>query len=330
MTLRFAPALGLLLLGMPMQAQMDGFSKPQLIKYTSQWRGPRFDDGRPKVPAELLERLRNADTTSAYAAWGPLRSQYGYLHQWEGNWLITHPAKRLVGRVFTCQYMPGRPEVANIIEGEHITETGHNERVIDMLQENDVIVVDMAGGRVEEGIFLGDNLATGLFQRTHAGFIINGSIRDKDGIESRGITSYSKGVWPGIYGDLMLTGINVPIRVGNVTVMPGDVVVGDGEGVTFLPPQTVSDVVDYIEVIGLVDDWRQLKFIAAGGKYKPSELYGRTGMRDPALQKECEQYVMDKLKEKGLKPVTERKTWHDPGGCFPSEGPFRLPFPPRK
>jgi hypothetical protein len=136
-----------------------------------------------------------------------------------------------------------------------------------------------------------------------------------------------KGVWPGVFGDLMMTGINVPIRIGDVTVMPGDVVVGDKEGVTFLPPHTVEEIVENAEMYAFADEWRMQKFISGGGKIKPSELYGRISMRDPAMQKECAEFVEKRMKERGLSSV-QRERWqsrtYSGSGCYPRD---RAPAP---
>src|SRR6266550_3850570 len=61
-------------------------------------------------------------------------------------------------------------------------------------------------------------------------------------------------------GNVMLTGINIPIRIGNTTIMPGDLVVGDREGVYFIPPQFVKSVLDQADEIHIHDEWTKKKF----------------------------------------------------------------------
>jgi 4-hydroxy-4-methyl-2-oxoglutarate aldolase len=312
----------LFVLAAPGWAQFDGWGPEQIIKYTPTWTGERFADGRPKVPDSLIQRLKDVQITSEEAAWGPLRIIHRYEHQWEGGWKILNRNKRLIGRAFTCRFMPGRLEVAKVIEDEARAKdlSQHNVRVMDLLQPGDVIVADMAGGRVRDGVFVGDNLAVAIYSRTGNGFVVHGGIRDREGIEPHGFPLYYRGEWPGVFGDLMLTGINVPIQVGEVTVMPGDVVAGDSEGLTFIPPHTVEDIVDNAELYDAIDEWRKEKFLSSGGAIKPSDLYGRIGMRDPAMQQECEAYVRNRLREKGLKAPEERRTWKERGysgsGCF--------------
>jgi hypothetical protein len=93
------------------------------------------------------------------------------------------------------------------------------------------------------------------------------------------------------YRELMLTGINIPIRVGNTTVMPGDVVFGDSEGVYFIPPQFVEPILKQAEITHIHDEWTKAKFQT--GKYKASELY--PSPKDPALKKEFDEYLKKRL-----------------------------------
>jgi len=295
----------------------DGFSRDQLIKYTPNWTGERFPDGRPKVPQEWIDRLKkDNEVTSEEAAWGPIRvTSLGndYQHQWVGGWLPINTGfkNRLIGRVFTVQFMPGRPEMATVTEAEAKAKglSQHNVRTMDLLQPGDVVVVDMAGGRVKDGVYVGDNLAVGIWAKTGNGFVVNGGIRDREGIEPYGFPLYCKGVWPGVFGDLMLVGVNIPIRIDDVTVMPGDVVIGDSEGVSFVPPHLVQDVIEVAEVYHEADRWRHMKYIQNKGTIKPSDLYGAIGMRNPEWQKECEAYVEQQMAKKGLPPANTRRLW---------------------
>jgi regulator of RNase E activity RraA len=98
-----------------------------------------------------------------------------------------------------------------------------------------VLVVDLFGKKLN-GTIVGDNLFFYVEQATHDGLVVDGSVRDLDGLSEIDMPAYFRAVDPTPIGNVMLTGINVPIRIGDVTVMPGDLVVGDREGV---PPQYV-------------------------------------------------------------------------------------------
>jgi regulator of RNase E activity RraA len=285
----------LVLCAAPTWAQLQGFSKEDLIHYTAKNPFSRFDDGRPKIPDELIEGLKNASSEMVF---GPIR-RAGFLNQWEGGWQIVHPEQKLIGRAFTAQFMPVRPDVNDVIEADAKAAglgRNNNQRVIDQLQPGDVLVVDLFG-KIEEGTFAGDNLATAIHAATGNGFIIDGAVRDLDGIFPLNIPVYVRGFHVSAIGNVMLTGINVPIRVGNATVMPGDLVLGDREGLTFIPPHLVEDVVNSAKITELHDQWTKDRL--ATGKYTASELY--PSPRDPAVRKEYEAWLEGKKKELGLK-----------------------------
>jgi len=109
------------------------------------------------------------------------------------------------------------------------------------------------------------------------------------------LAGYYRAAVPPAYHDLMVTGINIPIRIGGVTVMPGDVVFGDPEGVYFVPPHLVKDLVDEADVTHIHDEWTQEKFKHNNGKYKSSDIYGSP--RSPELKKEYQEYLKKRLAE---------------------------------
>lgn len=270
-------------------AQVFSFTRGEMIRYTAKNPFDRFADGRPKVPDSLLEKVKGL---SSEEIWSVLPGA-GYNNQFEGGWQILHPGRKLVGRAVTVQYMPLRPDVGDVADA-NATSKGQvkapPQRVIDMLQPGDVVVVDLFG-KITYGTFGGDNLHTALYAVTKTGFVIDGAIRDLDGVMEIGAQGYFRGATPTTYRDVMLTGINIPIRVGNTTVMPGDVVFGDSEGVYFIPPEFVEPILKQGEITHIHDEWTKAKFRT--GKYKASELY--PSPKDPALQKEFEEYLKKRL-----------------------------------
>ena len=284
----------LLIFAAPAWAQLDGFGKQQLIKYTANNPFGRFDDGRPKVPQKYIDGLKAA---SSEMVWGPLRSA-GYHNQWSGGWQIVHPEKKLIGRVFTAQFMPLRSDLNDVIEGDNNrgeTKVSHNQRVINLLRPGDVLIVDLFG-KIDQGTFAGDNLAASIHSATGNGFVIDGGVRDLDGIHPQNIPVYVRGFHVSALGNVMLTGVNVPIRVGNTTVMPGDLVIGDREGLTFVPPELVESVYKSAKITELHDIWTKGKF--ATGRYKSSELYPRP--KNPKLKAEYEAWLAKKKQELGI------------------------------
>jgi len=254
-------------------AQLGMFSKEQRLEFTRAWQGERFPDGRPKVPEAILARLKSV---TAEEAWAVLRSA-GYHHQFEAGWKVINPGERLVGRVVTAVFMPLRPDV-NAVINDHAKQEGRvgrgqNSWVIDTLQPNDVLVVDLFG-KIKDGTFAGDNLSTAIFTKTGTGLVVDGAVRDVSGIsEIKGFRCYVRGVDPSALADVMLIGINVPIRIGQVTVMPGDVVVSDPEGLTFIPVPLAEEVADSSELTRMQDEWGHQ--MLREGKYTPGQIDGR-------------------------------------------------------
>jgi regulator of RNase E activity RraA len=261
--------LGLFALAIPGYAQLDLFSTEQRIEFTPDWHGDRFPDGRPNVPDSVLVRLKDV---TADEAWDVLQDAQ-YRNQFEGGWKVINPGPRLVGRVVTAVFMPRRPDVDSVIQSNGKKENrigDENSWIIDILKPGDILVVDLFG-KVRYGTIIGDNLATAIYSKSHNGLIVNGAVRDVTGIqEMPGFQVYTRGVDPSALEHVMLTGINVPIRIGDVTVMPGDIAIGDAEGVTFVPPQLAAKLADETEMDHMVDEWGHM--MLREGKYTPGQI----------------------------------------------------------
>lgn len=267
-TISVAVALGLAGQGF---AQLGMYSAEQRADFTREWKGDRFPDGRPKVPDGTVERLSKV---SAEEAWGVLRRNK-YVNQFEGGWQVLNPGdKRLAGRVVTAVFMPRRPDVNDVINDHAKKEgrvgRGQNSWVIDTLVPGDVLVVDLFG-KIKDGTFAGDNLATSIYAKSGTGLIVDGSVRDVSGIQKiEGFRGYVRGVDPSAINQVTLMGINVPIRIGQVTVMPGDIVVSDPEGLTFIPPHLAEEVADVAELTQARDRWGHQ--MLREGKYTPGQI----------------------------------------------------------
>jgi regulator of RNase E activity RraA len=273
-------------------AQWYTFSKQELIDYTTKSPFNRLADGRPKVPDAMIARARDL---SSEEVWAGLHEE-GFKNQYADGFQVLHPGKTMVGRAFTVQFMPLRADVDEITKNKAKPRGLHdltNQTAIDMLQPGDVLVVDLFGKKVD-GTIVGDNLFYYVMKATNGGgLVVDGSIRDLDGIAKIDMPAYFRSADPTPIGNVMLTGINVPIRIGGVTVMPGDLVVGDREGVYFVPPQFVKEVLDRADETHIHDEWTKKKFDE--GKYKSSEIYGSP--KDPTLQEEYREYLKKRLDE---------------------------------
>jgi 4-hydroxy-4-methyl-2-oxoglutarate aldolase len=270
-----------------LHAQIYTLSRDQMVKLTAENPFDRFPDGRPKVPDNLLEKAKGL---SIEEVWAVLNTK-GYKWQLAGASLkIMHPDKKLVGRAVTAQFMPMRPDLAKLANpdtgGPRISP--HQRILIDNLQQGDVPVVDLFG-KVEGGTVVGDNLATAIWNATHTGLVVDGAVRDVEGIFPINMPVYYRGVHPSAidYQMVMLTGINVPVKIGDATVMPGDVVFGDRGGLYFIPPSLIKEILDKADVTHIHDEWTKLKLDT--GKYKSSDIYPTP--HDPALKKEYDEYL---------------------------------------
>jgi len=276
----------------PIHAQLFTFSKQELMDYTAQEPFDRLSDGRPKVPNDMMERARELSSEEIWA----VLQQRGFNNQYADGFQVLHPGKTMVGRAFTVQFMPQRSDVDDIARAK-AKNSGRagltDQTAIDMLQPGYVLVVDLFGKKVN-GTIVGDNLFYYTMKATSGGgLVVDGSVRDLNGISEIDMPAYFRAVDPTPIGNVMLTGINIPIRIGGVTVMPGDLVVGDREGVYFIPPQLVKEVLDRADEIHIHDEWTKKKFDE--GKYKSSEIYSTP--TDPKLQQEYQEYLKRRLEE---------------------------------
>jgi len=218
-------------------------NKEDIIQLTPLWKGERFENGRPKVPTDIIRRMERVTTEQAWGViWGK-----GYKYQFEGNWKIVHPEKILVGRAVTGVMVPSRPDLH-----EYLLEYGQKEEgrigffnswVIETLQEDDVMVIDMFD-KIYEGTFVGGNLSTAVATRTKRGQVLYCGVRDLQQImEIPNLQTFYKGEDPTGIRDVTLVGINIPCRIGNATCMPGDVVLGTPSGILFIPPHLAEECV---------------------------------------------------------------------------------------
>lgn len=242
-------------------AQPGVLTRDLLIQYTPEWKGERFADGRPKVSDQILQRMKSVTLEEA---WAVLRGA-GFTHEYEDRWFCIHPEKVLVGRALTAQWLPGRPDIHKVIDEQGKKDRrigGQNAWPVDMLQPGDVYVCDHFGLK-ENGPSIGDNVASAIYARSHNGIVYDGAVRDINGLkELEDFTVFARYYDPSHHfsnlsagGQLNSTmiGINVPIRIGRATVLPGDVVLGRDGGVLFIPPQLAGRVVESSEITHLRD-----------------------------------------------------------------------------
>lgn len=229
-------------------------TREQMLFYTSDWKGDRFPDGRPKLPDQLLKR---AVDMTIEDVWEYLRA-HGYRNQFETGWQALHIDKPFAGRALTAQYMPTRPDMAKAIKAEGKAEGrvgDNNSWPIAELQPGDVYVAD-GFGKVIEGTLIGSNLGNAVAAHTHTGFVFDAGIRDQE--ENREIPNFNgfyRGYDPSAWADMQLTAINAPVRIGRAIVLPGDLVLAKAEGVLFIPAILAEDAISSAEFTKLTDEF---------------------------------------------------------------------------
>lgn len=243
-------------------SQKVKWSYDDIKALTPEWTGERTPDGRPKVPDNLLERLKKL---SVEEVWGFLGSK-GYKNQFENfastnenGWQVIHPEKVMTGRVVTAQFMPLRKDFHDYIQAEgkkeNLTSPVTNFAPINALSEGDVYVAD-SYGKIADGTLIGDNLGNTIYRNCKRGIIFNGSVRDEEGLSQiEGFNGWIRGSDPSAIEQMSCSSINAPIRIGRVTVLPGDVVLAKKYGLIFIPPHLVEECVLSGEYTALRDEF---------------------------------------------------------------------------
>lgn len=301
---------------LPSKSQQVQISKDELIALTPEWKGERFPDGRPKVPDDIIRRMKPVTIEEAWAT----ISGAGYRYQVADDWRqIINPDSVLVGRAFTTTFMPGRPDVWKAIDsmGKKEGRRAQNVWAVEQLQKGDVYVADQFGAK-RNGPTIGDNVGTAIYSRTGNGIVYDGALRDVEGLkELGGFTSYYTSYDPSFHNpgggqnrDLttMIVGINRPTRIRTVTVMPGDVVLGKMGVVIFIPPQLAERVVKSSEVTRLQDEFGHLRL--KQGKYTAGQIDARWS---DEIEKDFTQWLKDNVdklpvgREQVLEYIKERE-----------------------
>lgn len=269
MNLKYLLAASLTAATFGVSAQNINAPRELVEAYSKEWKGERYPDGRPKVSDELVRRLKDVSIEEAWSVLG----KHGYRSQFETGFQRIHPDAVLAGRVVTAQYMPARPDmqVPIVAKGKDEKRSGApNSWPIDVLKENDVYVAD-GYGKIIDGTLIGDNLGNSIFAKSKTGVVFDAGVRDLEGLdEIEGFAGFVRGFDPSAIKDMLMTGINYPIRIGRVTVLPGDLVLGKKEGVIFIPAHLAEEVINTSEWVAMQDDFGHQ--MLREGKFTPGEI----------------------------------------------------------
>lgn len=305
---KFFPALFLSLsLAFAGSASAQTISKEEMIFLTSEWKGERFPDGRPKLPDDILERAKKIYIDDA---WTALKNE-GYLNQYEGNWKLVND-ETMTGRAVTAMYLPSRPDVEKNIKdrGAKQGRTGNtNSWPIDVLVKGDLYVAD-AFGKISGGGIMGSTLANSIYAKSGNGVVFDGAARDLQEIRKiKGFNALVRDFHPSFTEEMVLMGLNTPIRIGNAIVLPGDLVIATIEGVLFVPAHLAEQVVSTAEFVIRKD---QFGFeMVRTGKYTTGQIDNQwTEEIKTEFLKWLEKHPeLGKMTRAELDKVMSKRTW---------------------
>jgi len=243
--------------------------KEELLYLTASWTGERFPDGRPKISDALIERAKKIGIEEA---WQILNNE-GYKNQFEGNWKMVHDDVPVIGRAVTARFIPSRPDLEAQIKSRGKSEGrkgNTNAWPIEVLTKGDVYVAE-AFGKIAQGTLIGDNLGSSIFNKTGNGVIFDGAVRDLSGLAKiQGFNAFVRDFHPSFLEEVVLAGLNTPIRIGLSVVLPGDLVLSEREGVLFIPAHMAEKVVATAEFIAIRD--RFSKEVMKAGLFNAGQI----------------------------------------------------------
>ena len=282
-------------------------SKEELIFLTSEWKGERFPDGRPKISDSLLKRAKRIMIDDA---WTVLKNE-GYVNQFEGGWKTVNDTL-MTGRAVTAVYMPSRPDVEKNIKARGATQGrkgNTNSWPIDILTKGDLYVAD-AFGKISGGGIMGATLANSIYSKSGNGVVFDGAARDLQEIKNiKGFNAFVRDFHPSFTEQMVLMGLNTPIRIGNAIVLPGDLVIATTEGVLFVPAHLAEEVVSTSEFVIRKD---QFGFeMVRSGKYTTGEIDSQwTDEIKTEFLKWLEKHPeLGKMTRAELDKVMSKRTW---------------------
>jgi regulator of RNase E activity RraA len=183
-----------------------------------------------------------------------------------------------------------------------------------MLSKGDVYVVNQFGAKLD-GPTIGDNVGNAIYAKSGNGVVYDGALRDVEGLkEIGGFTSYYTSYDPSYHNpgrnpNTMIMGINKPTLIRQVTVMPGDVVLGRMGVVVFIPPHLAEQIVKTSEVVRLRDMFGHLRL--KEGKYTAGQIDARW---NADIEKDFSKWLNDHINElpvpkEQIQEILKERTW---------------------
>jgi len=239
---------------------------------------------RTRLTDEQIARLKKVPIE---AVWGALQTKQ-YRHCFVNDLKLTQPGTKMVGRALTMRYLPVRPDLLEAVQTlgrEGNWEYQYNIRAGEDTRPGDVLVVEL-GGMVDRATFMGDVTGLGIKSRGAVGVVIDGGLRDlAEFLPWKDFPVYYSGAHASAMADQVGVEWNAPVRIRTVTVLPGDVVIGDESGVLFFPPQLADEVVKAAEDTVYIEDFK--REMIRGTKYRARDIYPNLS---PELEKVFEEW----------------------------------------
>jgi regulator of RNase E activity RraA len=204
-----------------------------------------------QIPAYVMERLKPADRelfgklaqVSIEGVWALLQRE-GYHQCFIHELDALHPDRRLIGRARTIRYLPNRPDLRQKIYSQR---KQLNYVSAEEAEPGDVLVFD-AGGETRAAV-TGDVTTTRFLYKGGNGVIVDGALRDVPEFAQMPFQVFlRRGQAAAVSPVLMSVDYQVPVRIGSVTVAPGDILLGDRHGILVIPahlaPKLVEEAID--------------------------------------------------------------------------------------
>lgn len=307
MKLKYFVASGLFFAVFSNNAVAQTIAREELIFLTAEWKGERFADGRPRISDNLLQRAKRIMIDDA---WTVLKNE-GYVNQFEGGWKTVNDTP-MTGRALTAMYLPSRPDVEKNIKerGALQGRKGNtNSWPIDMLTKGDLYVAD-AFGKIGGGPIMGATLANSIYSKSGNGVVFDGAARDLQEIKNiRGFNAFVRDFHPSFTEEMVLMGLNTPIRIGQAIVLPGDLVIATSEGVLFVPAHMAEEVVSIAEFVIRKD---QFGFeMVRAGKYSTGEIDSQWNdeIKTEFLKWLEKHPELGKMTREELDKIMSKRTW---------------------
>jgi len=204
------------------------------------------DAAAPRLTPDLRAKLESVPVA---ALSGQLRKRGLNDVTIDGVHALT-PGSRFVGTARTLRFVPHREDLF----ASHGGGQNAQKRAFDAVGEGEVIVIE-ARGETGSGT-LGDILAIRAHARGAAAIVTDGGVRDAEAVAAVGIPVFTAGPHPAVLGRRHVPWeTDVAVGCGGTTVEPGDILVGDGDGVIVIPPAIAEEVVDAALAQETEDAW---------------------------------------------------------------------------